>query len=361
MLFPSKPAWIPDSRDILFSARGGLFRLDASTGGTPSRLPFVDQDGGSPVVSRVPGGRRLVYVRAFVDTNVWRVDMARPGTPAASPPAAAIASTRLDMGPNVTADGRRVVFVSDRSGEIELWVADPDGSNAFQLTSMVIAPGFPRWSPDQTMIAYHDGDPDKRRGDVFIVPARGGQPRNMTKGLAGGAFPSFSRDGQWIYFQGTESGESRIFKMVATGGPPVPVTNKPIYMPIESYDGDLFYLDNLNGAGSVWRLPRGGGPAVKVVEGVVSGNFDVVDGGLYYIDSVSGDAGSFIDRPGSDTRLRYFDFATAQSTTVAANLGMVVGAMNGPGGLSATRDGRTVFFARRDSEINELMVMDNFR
>src|SRR5215218_7910366 len=57
-------------------------------------------------------------------------------------------------------------------------------------------------------------------------------------------------------------------------------------------------------------------------------------------------AGSFIDKPGMDTRLRYFDFATSQSTTVAANLGMIVGAMNGPGGLTASRDGRTVFFAR---------------
>jgi Tol biopolymer transport system component len=363
-LWPSKPAWIPDSRDILFSARGGLFRLDAMTGGTPSRLPFVDQDGRSPVVSRVPGGRRLVYVRAFDDPNVWRVDTA-PGIPATSPPAAAIASTRVDMGPNLTADGRRVVFVSDRSGEIELWVADPDGSNAFPLTSMVIAPGFPRWSPDRTMIAYHDGDPEKRRGDVFIVPARGGQPRNMTKDLEGGGFPSFSRDGQWLYFGGVGTGDSRIFKMLATGGRPVPVTDKPSAMPIESYDGDLFYLDNLNGAGSVWRLPRSGGPAVKVVEGVVSGNFDVVDGGLYYIDSVSGNAGSFgtlgFERQGSDTRLRYFDFATSQSTTVAANLGMIVGATNGPGGLSATRDGRTVLFARRDSEINELMLVDNFR
>ena len=203
------------------------------------------------------------------------------------------------------------------------------------------------------MIAFHSV------AGVPVVPARGGQPRNITKGTAGGAFPSFSRDGQWIYFSKMEGGVARIWKMVATGGAPVQVTNG--WMPIESYDGDLFYLDNLNGAGSVWRLPRGGGPAVKVVEGVVSGNFDVVDGGLYYIDSVSGDAGSFIDRPGSDTRLRYLDFATSQSTTVAANLGMVTGATNSPGGLSATRDGRTVFFARVDSEINELMLVDNFR
>ena len=71
----------------------------------------------------------------------------------------------------------------------------------------------------------------------------------------------------------------------------------------------------------MWRLPQGGGPAVKVVEGVVLGNFDVVDGGLYYIDRVSGDASSFGEVPGLETRLRYFDFGTAQSTTVAHNLG----------------------------------------
>jgi dipeptidyl aminopeptidase/acylaminoacyl peptidase len=302
-------------------------------------------------VSRVPGGRRLVYVRAIVDTNVWRVDTARPGTPAASLPAAAIASTRHDMGPNLTPDGRRLVFVSDRSGEAEFWVADPDASNAFQLTSLNIAPGFPRWSPDQSMIAFHSA------AGVMVVSARGGPPRNIIKGLAGCAFPSFSRDGHWIYFSNMEGGMARIWKMAATGGAPVPVTNGLI--PIESYDGDLFfYLDNLN---SVWRLPRGGGPAVKVVEGVIPGNFDVVDGGLYYIDSVSGHTGSFIDKPGIDTRLRYFDFATSQSTTVAANLGMIVGAMNGPGGLTATRDGRTVFFARIDSDVNELMLVDNFR
>ena len=95
----------------------------------------------------------------------------------------------------------------------------------------------------------------------------------------------------------------------------------PVRSPSNLYGGDLFYVDNVNGPGSVWRLPQGGGPAVKVVEGVVLGNFDVVEEGLYYIDRVSGDAGSFSDRPDGETRLRYFDFATSRSTTVATNLG----------------------------------------
>ena len=105
----------------------------------------------------------------------------------------------------------------------------------------------------------------------------------------------------------------------------------------------------------MWRLPQGGGPAVKVVEGVVLGNFDVVEEGLYYIDRVSGDAGSFSSRPDGETRLRYFDFATSRSVTVATNLGAI------GMGMSATRDGRTIFFTRVDSSMDELILVDNFR
>jgi Tol biopolymer transport system component len=355
-LYAGKPIWVPASRDILFAARGALFRLDTSKGGTPTRLAFVGQDGASPVVAQLPGGgQRLVYVRSFADSNVWRVDTARPGAPADSPPAVAIASTRSDVTPSLTADGRRVVFLSDRAGDSEFWVADSDGLNALQLTSMAIMPGYPKWSPDNTMIAFH-GDPEGRP-DVLVVPARGGEPRILTKTATGGAaYPSFSRDGQWLYFHtGLAEGEARIWKMPAAGGAAVRVTDNAGSIAIESYDGDLYYVDTTNGPGSVWRLPKAGRPAVKVVEGVVLGNFDVAEDGLYYIDRVSGDAGTFSDRPSGETRLRYYDFATSRSTTVAANLG-TVGL-----GLSATRDGRTVFFTRIDSSTDQLILVDDFR
>jgi Tol biopolymer transport system component/DNA-binding winged helix-turn-helix (wHTH) protein len=355
-LYAGKPAWIPDSRDIVFGARGGLWRMDAVSGGPPSRLPFIGLDGNAPVVAQGPGGaRRLVYARSFADTNVWRIDIARPGAPADAPPVTAIASTRSDMTPSLTPDGSRVVFLSDRSGDTEFWVADPDGSNAFQLTSLAILPGYPTWSPDRTLIAFH-GDPNGRP-DVMVVPARGGQPRTITKDIPrGAAYPRFSRDGRWIYFASEVAGaESRIWKMPAAGGAPVLVTNQAGSIGIESYDGEMFYVDTTSGPGTLWRLPQGGGPAMKVIEGVVLGNFDVVEGGVYYIDRVSGEPGSFTDRPDGETRLRYFDFATSQSVTVATNLG-AIGL-----GLSATRDGRTVFFSRVDSSADELILVDNFR
>jgi Tol biopolymer transport system component/DNA-binding winged helix-turn-helix (wHTH) protein len=356
MLYAGKAVWIPDSREILFSARGGLWRLDTSNGGTPTRLPFIGQDGMTPVVSRAANGRRrLVYVRSFADMNVWRVDTSRAGAPAASQPAVAIASTRSDGLPNLAPDGRRVVFLSDRSGEFEFWVSDPNGSKAFQLTSMSILPGYAKWSPDGTLIAFH-GDP-AGRPDVLVVPAGGGEPRVITAGTPGGAYPSFSRDGQWIYFAaGLHKGESRIWKMPVAGGTPVQVTNNAAAIAIESYDGDLYYVDSVDKPGSVWRLPVGGGVPAKVVEGIVLGNFDVVEGGLYYIDRVGREPGTFFsDKPNGETQLRYFDFYTSRSSTVAEHLGSV------GFGLTATRDGRTVLFSRVDSSIDELVVVEDFR
>ena len=52
-------------------------------------------------------------------------------------------------------------------------------------------------------------------------------------------------------------------------------------------------------------------------------------------------------------RLRYF--ATAQSTTVAPNLGTI------RSGVSASRSGRTVYPLRVDSSVDESMLVDDFR
>jgi Tol biopolymer transport system component len=324
-----------------------LWRLGIGEGQTPQRLPFVGEDGIMPVVSRPQPGQpaRLAYIRSFADSNIWRLDLSAPGAAATSPPVIAISSTRRDAIAALTPDGQRVVFVSDRSGEHEMWVAGADGNNPMQLTTMKADPGFGRFSPDGKLVAFHSNP--EGQGDIFVVPAGGGRPRNLTSHPANDSFPSFSRDGQWIYFSSTRTGQPLLWKVPVAGGAAVQVSDSPGLLAVESVDGaHLYYVSatTTDRPGPLVRQSSKGGDVVRLFDGVVSTSFDVIERGIYYLERVPG-----------ETRLVYFDFAARQSAVIAENLGAV------GFGLSAASDGRAIFFARVDSAVDNLMLVEGFR
>ena len=247
-LSATRPAWMPDSREIVFAARGSLWRVDAFGGGVPTRLPFVGLDGFAPAISRPrsDGHLRLAYMRVFADTNVWRINLTTAGLPAVSPAQKAISSTRADHLPMLSPDGTRIAFFSSRSGEFELWVGDPDGSNAVQLTSLNAIPGWARWSPDGATLTFHS-DPEGHP-DVLTIPAAGGRPKVLMPGPVGGGYPSFSRDGRWVYFAGPNAaGDMRVQKIPASGGVAVEVTRTAGVVPIEWFTTAAIC--------TIWRLP----------------------------------------------------------------------------------------------------------
>jgi Tol biopolymer transport system component len=236
--------------------------------------------------------------------------------------------------------------VSARSGEGEIWRSDLSGAGAIQLTFMGLNPGWPRWSPDGQQVAFHSNG-EGGNGDIFVVPAEGGRPRNLTSHPSIDTFPSFSRDGRSIYFSSTRSGRPMIWKIPIAGGSATQVTAGPGMMAIESVDGThIYYTDgaSTNAPASLWRVAVAGGAAAKMVDGVVSTSFDVVDRGIYYI-----------ERLPDGTRLQFFDFESAKATTVTANL------TNVEFGLGASPDGRTIVFTRTDSSVNDLMLVEHFR
>lgn len=356
--------WMPDGKTILFAAQGSLWKVDASGAGAPTRVPFVGDGALMPVLSRSQPDRpaRLVYVRASFDPNIWRVDTSAPGRPASSPPVAAISSTLMDSNAQFSPDGRRVAFYSNRSGSGEIWIADPDGSNAVQLTSMR-APfsGSPRWSPDGQTIAF-DANLDGQY-QVYVVAAAGGKPRRLTPQQGNNHVPSFSRDGRWVYFSSSRSGEVQIWKVPVSGGDVVQVTGNGGFAAFESMDGaHVYYTQTPTSASALWRVPTTGGAPVKVLDGVIQRAFAVLERGIYYIEAaaerepgppVLGFAGRPSWTPGA--RLRFFDFAT-RTSAVVSNLGERISI-----GLTASPDGRVILYSRIDSPMNDLMLVENFR
>jgi TolB protein len=96
-------------------------------------------------------------------------------------------------------DGRRIVFVSDRGGSLDVWVMDADGSDARQLTTDAANDVSPSWAPDGERIAFVS-DREGDRTNIFVVQVESGEVSQITFQDRGLAFPDWSPDGQSIAY-----------------------------------------------------------------------------------------------------------------------------------------------------------------
>jgi serine/threonine protein kinase len=148
------PEWLND--DELIVATGGvqstLWRISASGKWPVQPVVVPGADVVQPAVQA--GSHRLAYVSKTQDTNIWTIDLAGK-TQAAGEPVRVIASTQSDVNPQVSPDGKRVAFSSNRFGKYEIWIWEPNAPDAFQLTTMGAGTtGSPRWSPSGREIAF---------------------------------------------------------------------------------------------------------------------------------------------------------------------------------------------------------------
>jgi serine/threonine protein kinase/Tol biopolymer transport system component len=183
------PTWTREGVRIIFStgsswtplARGELWQITPGRTESPEKVPGL-HDVTSPVVSS--SGKRLAYVQSQIRANIWKVDLdgAKDHARILAP------STREQYGGFISPDGRRVVFMSNRSGINEIWVCDSDGGNAQQLTSLGnVMTGTPRWSSDGKQIVF-----DSRVGgeaNVYVMDANGGVPRKLETGTRMNSLP----------------------------------------------------------------------------------------------------------------------------------------------------------------------------
>jgi Tol biopolymer transport system component/DNA-binding winged helix-turn-helix (wHTH) protein len=104
----------------------------------------------------------------------------------------------LDLHPSFSPQGDAVAFASDRSGAFELYVRAMAGTaEEVPLTHDGQNNVQPAWSPDGSLIAFHSYG----RGGIWVIPARGGVPRQVA---AEGSRPAWSADGRRIAFQSDE-------------------------------------------------------------------------------------------------------------------------------------------------------------
>jgi len=156
-------------------------------------------------------------------------------------------SGAAERDPSFSPDGKSIAWLSDATGEYELYVAPADGSApAAQLTKNGGA--FRRllcWSPDSKNIVFSD-----KTGTLFLQPAAGGETRTVSRDPWSGdlvqSVPSFSQDSRFMAFSepGEESQNGRIVIYEVESGTKHVVTSGMFddVMPAFDRKGDYLYF-----------------------------------------------------------------------------------------------------------------------
>jgi len=80
--------------------------------------------------------------------------------------------------PDWSPDGKKIVFVSNRDDNLEIYVMNADGSNQVNLTNNYNNDFDPVWSPDGERIAFVSGR--DRNNEIYVMNADGSEPRRLT-------------------------------------------------------------------------------------------------------------------------------------------------------------------------------------
>ena len=343
--WPFGIVWTGDDKRLTLSrSRFGFDNeLDEVTlaDGSLRKLSF-GQDAFSLAISAK--GDKLAFAGGTLyHVDIWRKDLSHPEAAAVK----LISSTRSQIIPQYSPDGRHIAFTSNRGGPWEIWMSEADGTHLVQLSGAGSSDAvYPRWSPDSQKIAF-----DSRQSghpEVYVVDIAERMPRRVVTTLVDMSVPSWSHDGRWLYFQSTapHTDVERVFRCPASGGEAVALSVASGGFPWESYDGETLYFANrpsksslhivslqLPGTESVLR----GMPAV-----VDSSEWTVVPRGIYFVPA---------DAPKS---VRYFDFATKQVRQIFQV------DRDFEDSLSVSPDGRWILYTQTDAFNTDIMLVENF-
>jgi len=351
---------MPDGREIVYSVEGPavsrLWRIHANSSQPGRGVPIGDINAAAtnPSISRPRQGQptRLAFQAITRDVNIHVMDLEAllvNGIIGSKPFAN---STRIESSAQVSPDGSRIAFVSDRSGLAQVWVAGRDGSGLQQITSIEAAQlVVSGWSPDGANVGFDAVIAGN--SDAYAVGADGRNLRRLTSDPAREGLPSWSGDGRWIYFTSSRGGVNLdIWRMPADGGQPTRITHNGGFDARESPDRQsLYYLDRYPaGPNRIARLMRAsldGGQETVVLDGIRPLLWSVTEKGIV-----------FVTRESDFDAIDMYRFSDRQVARVG-RLGFRIASTYAH--MTASRDGRWALATEMVRFDSDLMLLDNFR
>ncbi|MEW6208016.1 MAG: protein kinase [Acidobacteriota bacterium] len=162
-------------------------------------------------------GAVLLFIAAIIGTLLFRSEPA----PARSGLRRLTSNPGNDRYPQVSPDGKRIVFSSNRDGKPEIYVMSAEGGEPQRLTFNQQEDTAPAWSPDGRKIAFDHVLAPRAESDIYVMDADGGNRINLTNTPGYDTRPAWSPDGKRIAFASnrgaSEFGKFDIYVMNADG------------------------------------------------------------------------------------------------------------------------------------------------
>jgi Tol biopolymer transport system component len=339
--------WSPDSRTMVFLAGQNLREWSAEPGGQV-RDVYTATEGieNATMTWLEDGSARIIAAVGSWESDLWMLPLDPVTHLPTGQPVLRASSTQVDERPVLSPDGSRLVFLSERTGQSQLWLADADGENQTQVTRLEATRlSVPNWDREGRRLVFHARLPELKLFTVDPDAASGPTMINTDLELAAA---SWAADGQHVYAN-TSGGRTQVFRVRVADGATERLFEGDLAQ--ETPDGKYLLYARNGGPPGIYRRSLEGNVTSNAEELVVSdyqlqsgawGGWAAVPNGLYYT-SFAG---------GAFRAIRYYDWATRTSIEVLSDPGRITS------GLTVSPDQTRLWYAALpdDADIDLTML-----
>jgi Tol biopolymer transport system component/DNA-binding winged helix-turn-helix (wHTH) protein len=248
--------WLRDGKIIYGSTASGkedIWLMNAD-GSNQKQLTTTAGANFEPTVSA--DGRAMVYVSKAADgsTNLWKMNLDTGER-------AQLTKGVSDLRPDISPDGRWVVYMSIDKSSPTVWKTSIDGGEApIQLSDKITS--VPRVSPDGRFVACFYRAQVSRFSKLAVIPSDGGEPvkvfdKSPTTIVEAGI--QWTPDGRALTFIDNRDGVSNIWLQPLDGSPAKQLTNftsETIFRFAWSPDGKMFVAERGTEIGDIVLINR---------------------------------------------------------------------------------------------------------
>ncbi|MBX7174816.1 MAG: winged helix-turn-helix domain-containing protein [Pyrinomonadaceae bacterium] len=178
---------------------------------------------------------QLVTIKSDLLTNLWTAPIENPGQGKKINQKLA-ESSLLNLGISWTSDGK-ILYSSEQNGNIDVWSMDTDGTDQKQITSEPSAEFVPQLSSDGKYLVFLSNREGKL--DVWRSKADGSEMLRLSN-AKNVTSPSISPDGKWVFYSASTENSLTpfVWKVSIDGGEPIQINSTQTYKPQISPDGN---------------------------------------------------------------------------------------------------------------------------